>query len=226
MGLRIINFAGNDPQQQLEFEEQLFRQVQTSQQPACLFYSSEPCIVLGRNNRAEEWVHTAHAAADDLPVLRRITGGGAVFLNRDVLNFSFTVPRSQLEAGCRAGGQMNGPMSARYIAFFRQLIICALQRGGGEFTASGTSDISLNGRKISGNAQRISARAALHHGTLLLRCPLAQFERYLLIPPDRPGVPHRQFVSGLAEQGYSQSPAQLQDWLAAELAFALAVEQP
>jgi hypothetical protein len=43
----------------------------------------------------------------------------------------------------------------------------------------------------------------------MLRCPIEQIERYLPVPPDRPGIAHRGFVSGLSEQGIETDAAQL-----------------
>ncbi|MCB1218685.1 hypothetical protein KDL44_14975, partial [bacterium] len=138
-----------------------------------------------------------------------------VYHDTDNLNYSFIVPRARLNALCGLAGE--GALStSAYIDFFRGLVISALAAHGGRWTATGTSDISLNGRKVSGNAQRIARRAVLHHGTLMLRCPLAAIERYLPVPPDRPGVAHADFITGLSEEGYPADMQQLQAWLAAE----------
>lgn len=222
MRLRILHYVGWNPCWQLRCEERQLRRVQEGQRPCCLTYRSDLCVVLGRNNKSEEWVHAQAAATDGVPVLRRISGGGAVVLTRDVLNYSFVVPRGQLEVSCRAAALGGLPVTARYIDFFRGLVIRALGPAGGSFTATGTSDISLNGRKISGNAQRISAGAVLHHGTLMLRCPLAEIERYLPLPPNRSDVAHRGFLTGLREEGLKCTATELERWLAAELAASLA----
>ncbi len=219
---RVLHYVGWNPHWQLRCEERQLRRVRDEQHPCCLFYRSDLCVVLGRNNRPEQWVHTRAAAADGVPVLRRTSGGGAVVLTRDVLSYSFAVPRSQLEASCRAAGLGELPATTRYIDFFRGVVIRALRAAGGSCTATGTSDISLNGRKISGNAQRISARAVLHHGTLMLRCPLAEIQRYLPLPPNRADVEHRDFLTGLREEGLACTPRQLESWLAAELDSSLA----
>ena len=103
----------------------------------------------------------------------------------------------------------------QYIAFFRSLIICALPPLG-EFAATGLSDISYRGCKVSGNAQRIASSVVLHHGTLMLRCPLERIERYLPVPPNRPGVPHRGFVGGLTELGLDVGMEELRELIATE----------
>jgi lipoate-protein ligase A len=212
-----ISFNGAD---NLRYEQELFDRLREAPQPRLLFYRCDPCLVVCRSNRLEQWVHQAAVAADGLPLLRRSSGGGAVYLDRDCLNFSFMVPKNTLEE--LLGRSVAAPPSPPvYIDFFRGILLAALARCGRRFTATGISDVSLDGQKISGNAQRISPRLVLHHGTLLLRCPLAAYERYLPIPPNRPGVPHAGFVSGLSELGCTVSAEDTMRWIAAEFAARL-----
>jgi lipoate-protein ligase A len=154
-----------------------------------------------------------------VPLLRRFSGGGAVYHDLDNLNYSFIVPKARLASLLPSPPTSSGP--TQYIDFFRGIVIRALERGGGGYAPAGVSDITLHGRKISGNAQRIAANLVLHHGTLLLRCPLAAIERYLPVPPNRPGIEHRGFVTGLHEEGREHSMDELRQWLTAELRQAL-----
>lgn len=216
----MLSLDSTDPRANLAYEEQLFHSLRPAPEPVCLFYVNSPCLVLGRSNAVEQWVHLEAAQADGVPVLRRFSGGGAVYLDQRVLNFSFIVPKSLLDGAAAAAGRLVGPL--RYIDSFRGIILRALARGGGRYTATGVSDISLNGRKVSGNAQRIAANLVLHHGTLLRQCPLEQIERYLKVPPNRPGIAHRDFVTGLAEEGLTLTEQQLRQWLAEEFATACA----
>jgi lipoate---protein ligase len=206
--LSLHYLGGRDPRANLAYEERLFAHLRFNPAPALLFYINSPCVILGRSNEPELWAHSAQAQADGMPVLRRFSGGGAVYQNEHVLNFSFILPKSLL--GAR--GIAEGPQA--YIDLFRGIISAALAVGGGSFTPGGVSDILLNGRKVSGNAQRISKELVLHHGTLMLECPLAEIERYLPIPPNRPGIAHRGFVTGLAEEGLAAQPGQAALWLA------------
>jgi lipoate-protein ligase A len=217
----IIQLPGFDIALHLERERALFNQAR--RQPACygLFYICDPCIVLGSNNREDEWVHAQAAGSDGVPVTRRFSGGGAVYLNRDVLNYSFILPREKIEAISHAAGSSARAATTRYIDACRSLIIRALTPLSAGFSASGISDISLNGLKISGNAQRIAANTVLHHGTLMVRCPLDAIERYLPIPPNRSGVSHRVFLSGLREQGIDCSIDELVELISDEFSRAL-----
>lgn len=217
MELRIKRFTSTDAAANLQAEEELFNTLRTAPSPVLLFYVNAPCVVLGRSNRAEEWAHSAALAADGVPLLRRFSGGGAVYHDLQNLNFSFILPRALVHAQLPPERSAFGP--ADYIDFFRGVVIRALENDWqGGYAPTGVSDITLNGRKISGNAQRIASGLVLHHGTLLLRCPLAAIERYLRVPPNRPGVPHSGFVTGLHDEGRMHSMQQLQQWLADELA--------
>jgi lipoate-protein ligase A len=220
VAVQTIHLDGFDAGQHLASERQHFDDLRQAPRPVCLYYVCDPCVVLGRNNRADRWVHEDAARADGIPVLRRFSGGGAVYLDRGVLCYSFIVPRRLLDE-LTTGGLQQETTTARYIGFFRRLIISGLGRGGEGYHPTGASDISLNGRKISGNAQRIAAGLVLHHGTLLLRCPLAAIERYLPIPPDRPGISHAAHVTGLAEEGRPHTSAELMSWLTAAFTAAL-----
>jgi lipoate-protein ligase A len=208
--LTVIDRAGYDPQANLAYEEALFHDARGWPRPLLLFYVNEPCVVLGRANPEGEWVNVAACAADGVPVLRRFSGGGTVYHDRDNLNYSFILPRKLLDAAVLQPGVH------AYIAYFRQLIIRALSTASPGFTETGLSDISLKGHKVSGNAQRIASNIVLHHGTLMLRCPLDAIERYLPVPPNRPGVAHRGFVGGLHELGLQCSLDEVKQWISAE----------
>jgi lipoate-protein ligase A len=211
--LQVIHRAGYHIQKHLDYEQALFRQLRGAPGAACLFYVCDPCIVLGRNNRSEEWVDAEAARADGVPVVQRFSGGGTVYLDRGVLNYSFIMPRMLLD---QLSPPSASPATVRYINFFRGIVIRALNITAVGFSASGTSDVSFHGRKVSGNAQRIASNQVLHHGTLMVKCPLAAIERYLPLPPDRPNVPHADFITGLAEEGLDLPMAQLKAELARE----------
>ena len=213
--LTVIDRDCSNPAANLACEEALFHDARGWPRPLLLFYVNDPCVVLGRANPAGEWVNAEACETDGIPVLRRFSGGGTVYHDHDNLNFSFILPRRLID------DSVDSPGVHAYIAFFRRLVIRALRPASIGFSETGLSDISLRGCKVSGNAQRIARNVVLHHGTLMLRCPLAAIERYLPVPPNRPGVAHRGFVGGLHELGVECSMGEIKQWIAREMRAAL-----
>ena len=90
------------------------------------------------------------------------------------------------------------------------IVIDSLRPAGIELASTRKSDLSLNGRKVSGNAARLTSGEVLFHGTLLLQVDYEAMERFLPIPPDRKsGEPHRDFVTSLALEGCSLGAEEL-----------------
>ena len=89
------------------------------------------------------------------------------------------------------------------------LALSGLALAGLELGMSGLSDLNLHGRKVSGNAAKLLRRGVLFHGTILMRADYEAMERFLPIPPDRPGVSHRQFVTSLEQEGISLTAEEL-----------------
>ncbi len=174
----------------LEEEEQALHDAW--EHPRVLFYTNSPCIILGRYNKLEDWVNADIAEADGVPVLRRLSGGGTVYHDNGTLCYSLIAPGKLLN-------EKRG--AASHLEFFRSLLIMGLWRAGVCAERSRLSDLALNGRKISGNAARITKHGVVLHGTLLFTVDHHSMEKYLPIPPDRPGISHREFVTSMQNEG-------------------------
>ncbi len=126
---------------------------------AVLVYVNDPCVVVGRNQNP--WVEVSPRSP--LPVLRRVSGGGAVYHDRGNLNWSILVPRSRHdpEAELRL-----------VAAALRSLGVETVSgRRGGLFVADAGP---WKGAKLSGTARRLTASRVLHHGTLLVDADLSR----------------------------------------------------
>ena len=139
-----------------------------------LLWRNAPCVILGRNQIAAEEV--SPLCLREVPVLRRGTGGGAVYHDPDNLNFTF-IRQEPFPA----------EMQMRLAPIF-----AFLRREGLPVVFSGRNDILLRGRKISGCAMLHADGRTLVHGTLLFRRDAEKMTRYLT--PDaaklqRHGVP-------------------------------------
>lgn len=118
-----------------------------------LFYINAPSIIIGRNQNTVEEINPAVVSSRGLTVVRRISGGGAVYHDLGNLNFSFMTPSVH--------GRFN-----RY-ELFTQPVVEVLQNLGVPAELGGRNDILAAGRKISGNAQFARPDRMLSHGTLL-----------------------------------------------------------
>jgi len=118
-----------------------------------MLWQNDNAIIVGRYQNAEKEINFDTANQLGVKVVRRSTGGGTVYHDLGNLNYSFIRPvdyTKKLEMTALAK-----PMEQ------------ALNYMGIPALAQGRNDITLNGKKISGTAQRIHNNRLLHHGTLL-----------------------------------------------------------
>ena len=189
-----MSFSSDDPQDNLAREEALLREAGEGDGATLCFYVNRPCIVMGRNNREEEWVHGDAVRAAGIPLLRRVTGGGAVYHDAGTLNYGIVLGRRRYEALRPAGMHI--------VDLFRRTVARALMPAGVSLELVGKSDLNLNGRKVGGCAAAIRKNGVLFHGTLLFTVDYDAYERFLPIPPNRDAaLSHRNFVTSFAQEG-------------------------
>ena len=146
-----LETGSTDPRYNLAFEEYVLTHKREGDY--LLLWQNDNTIVIGQNQNAEAEINRAFVEAHHINVVRRMTGGGAVYHDLGNLNYSFIT-----DAGDT--GQLT--MSA-----FTGPVVAALQGLGLEAEASGRNDILVSGKKVSGTAQRLARGRILHHGTLL-----------------------------------------------------------
>lgn len=136
-----------------------------------LLWRNAPSIIVGRHQNTAQEVNAALVSALRLPVVRRMSGGGAVYHDLGNLNYSFIVPQAA-DAGTGFG-------------VFLQRMCAALATLGVPATPSGRNDLVCTGRKISGSAQVRRQGKVLHHGTLLVDVDLERMDAVLAGNPDK-----------------------------------------
>ena len=151
--LFVDNLGITDARMNLALEEYVFRH-KPADEDVLLFYVNERAIIIGRNQNTIEEIDADVVAARGVTVVRRVSGGGAVYHDAGNLNFSFMTPDVR--------GRFN-----RYDQFTRP-VIEVLHELGVPAELGGRNDILAGGRKISGNAQFASPARMFSHGTLLL----------------------------------------------------------
>lgn len=178
-----------DPAYNLALEETLFNTLEPGHPGWFLIWRNGPSIIVGRHQNTVEEIDADFIRSRQLPVVRRPTGGGAVYHDEGNVNFSFLTMVDK-----------NAPLG---FADFLAPIVAALADLGvtGEF--SSRNDITVAGRKISGSAQRRAGGRMLHHGTMMVDLDMSVLGQALAGNPDKytsKGVAsHKSRVANLRE---------------------------
>ena len=151
MRVTYLETGSRDPFYNLAFEEYVL--AHRIERDYLILWQNDNTVVIGRNQNAEEEIDRAFVEAHGVRVVRRTTGGGAVYHDLGNLNYSFITDAGEAE---------NLTMGR-----FTKPVTSALQGLGLWAEASGRNDILVEGRKVSGTAQRLLNSRILHHGTLL-----------------------------------------------------------
>ncbi|MED1748745.1 MULTISPECIES: lipoate--protein ligase [Bacillus] len=150
--LFIDNEQHVDPMINLAIEEYCLKYLDP-EETYLLFYINQPSIIIGKNQNTIEEINTKYVEDNGIKVVRRLSGGGAVYHDKGNLNFSFIT---------KDDGD-----SFHNFKKFTEPVIKALEKLGVKAELSGRNDIMADGRKISGNAQFATRGRIFSHGTLL-----------------------------------------------------------
>ena len=167
--MRAILSPTRDPGRNLALEEILFREGED----LLLLWRSDPCVVIGRNQNAFAEANLRYCEAHGVLILRRFSGGGAVYHDPGNVNCSLSLAHE--------GEYLSyDPFLSRFLPALHALGVPAERRG--------ASDVVLAGKKLCGTAQAAAKNRVLTHATLLCRADLAALSAAL-----RPG---RAILSG------------------------------
>jgi lipoate-protein ligase A len=165
--LKYIITLQTDPYQNLALEEYLLNKVQDNE---CILYlwQNERTVVIGKNQNPWKECRIAELEADGGRLVRRLSGGGAVFHDLGNLNFTFLVAKGNYSVE-------------------RQLdvILEAVRQLGIPADKTGRNDISVEGRKFSGNAFYSDGHHNYHHGTILVNVDMSMLSHYLNVSRDK-----------------------------------------
>lgn len=144
--------GSTDPFFNLALEETIFNSGKEGE-TYILLWQNSPSVIIGKHQNTFTEINSEFIRSRGIHVVRRMTGGGAVYHDLGNLNFSFIQPAA-------------GRIAPDFQAFTRP-VMAALAKLGVEAEFSGRNDLTLGGKKFSGNAQYIRNGKVLHHGTLL-----------------------------------------------------------
>lgn len=146
---QFITHSNHDPYFNLASEEYLLKQKDGFY---LYLWINAPSVIVGVNQNAFKEVNLNYTEKNGIKVVRRLTGGGAVYHDLNNINYTIIAPHHESE-------NLYKEFSAPIIEYLSSLGIKA------EF--SGRNDILVDGKKISGNAQTVFGNRVMHHGTLL-----------------------------------------------------------
>jgi lipoate---protein ligase len=151
-----------DPCFNLAAEEFLFKNFS---EDIFFLYINNPSVVVGKHQNSIEEINPVFVFENNIPVIRRMSGGGTVYHDRGNLNFSF---HKTVEDTAKVS-----------FRDFNQPAVKLLQQLGVPATISDRNDIIVNGFKVSGHAQHIFRNRVLSHGTLLIETDLGKLSTTL-----------------------------------------------
>jgi len=193
--MKYLDLTFANPATNLACDEALLELYETNEADEAVLRVWEPrdhFIVLGHSNRLHSEVKFSACQRDQIPILRRVSGGGAVMQGLGCLNYCLVLNAQALRL--RSIGAAFRYVLERHCRLISQL-------AGVQVCMQGSSDLTVAGRKFSGNAQYRKARYVLVHGTFLLNFDLSMIARYLGMPGKQPAYrqhrPHLEFITNL-----------------------------
>ncbi|ADO83662.1 lipoate--protein ligase [Ilyobacter polytropus] len=163
----IIN-ESKDPYFNLALEEYALKNIEGD---IVIFWQNENTVVVGRNQNTHEEINHEYVNKNNVNVVRRLSGGGAVYHDNGNLNFTFITDGKRENVN-------------NYKKFTEPVVnVLKLLRVEAEF--SGRNDIVIDEKKISGNAQYYFGNRMLHHGTLLFDADLSVLGKVLNVKYDK-----------------------------------------
>ena len=161
--MQIIHSTSNSPSFNLAAEEYLFN---SQTDDLLILYVNEPSVIIGNNQVVQNEVDVEFCVENNVEILRRMSGGGAVYHDLGNLNYCFIANRVEGKSALNAD--------------FLQPIVDILHTLSVPVTIGVRKDLWLpGGFKVSGTASHVNKKRELHHGTLLIDTNLDNLHKTL-----------------------------------------------
>lgn len=152
-----LNVYTTDPAWNLALEEYIFDYLPRDRNYFML-WQNDNSVIIGRHQNTLAEIDRAYVRANKVNVVRRLSGGGAVYHDMGNLNFTFIADAKELQT-------LNFKM-------FCEPVVEALKYYGVTAVINGRNDITIDGQKFSGNAQYLREGRVMHHGTIIFNSDL------------------------------------------------------
>ena len=161
----LINNDNTNPYFNFALEEYLLKK---TDKDLFRLWMCDPCISVGKNQNTISEINSDYVRKNSIPIVRRQSGGGAVFHDLGNLNFTFISCNNNAFSDFKR---------------FTQPIIDLLKTLGINAEFSGRNDLLIDGKKFSGNAQYNYKNKVIHHGTLLFSSQISNLSNALKVKP-------------------------------------------
>lgn len=164
-----IKNDSNNPHFNLALEEYFLKTFH--EEDYLILWQNEPAIIIGRNQNTIEEINKVFVEENNIKVVRRLSGGGAVYHDLGNLNFTFIVKADK--------------SNINNFKKFTDSIVASLEKIGVNAEFTGRNDITIEGKKFSGNSQYYFKDRLLHHGTILFNSDLSVVQSALQVKVEK-----------------------------------------
>lgn len=169
--MKYIESHSYDPHYNLAFEEYIFKYLPLDDGGYVTLWQNGPAVIIGKNQNAWAEINEKYLEDNDVKLIRRITGGGAVYHDLGNLNFSFIT---------KDKGQGKIDFKAYY-----EPIVAALRALGAPAELSGRNDITVDEKKVVGASQSIWGGRVLSNGCILFDVKMENLAQALTVRPEK-----------------------------------------
>ncbi len=196
--MQLVKYTHNSPEEAIALDELLLLKAESGElrETLRLWSSEEYFVVVGRAGKVAEECFSGRCRERGIKIIRRISGGGTVLQGPGCINYSVVLSYE------RDGRFKDIRYSYRRIL---QNIADAFKSKGHDMEVFPVSDLAMNGKKVSGNAQARKRKYFLHHGTFLFGFDPDMISLCLRHPPAEPeyrrGRAHGDFLTNISITG-------------------------
>jgi lipoate-protein ligase A len=163
-----IKHYSTDPYFNIATDEYIFRHIE---EDCFMLWRNDNAIIIGKHQNANAEINADYVKEKDIKVVRRLSGGGAVYHDLGNLNFSFTRTSD------------NSSDMVDFMRYTKPILEVLKDLGVEDAKFEGRNDLTIGGKKFSGNAEHIFKNKVLHHGTLLFSSEMRDVSDALKVNP-------------------------------------------
>lgn len=163
--MKYLETHSHEADYNLAFEEYCFRYLPLENEEYVILWNSHPSILIGKNQNAYQEINEKYVRENNVKVVRRITGGGAIYQDFENINFSFITKTKENE---------KLDFKRYYIP-----IVNALKKIGVDAELSGRNDVTIDGKKCIGASQSVWQGRVVSDGSILFDVKLEELSKAL-----------------------------------------------